>query len=136
MSEATPIETIQRLYADFGRGDISAILVALDPAVEWMNAGPDTLPYAGMRHGVAQVQEFFETLAANVEVQTFAPREFLAHGERVVVLGSWSGRAKPTGRGFTSEWAMAWAVKSGRVVAFRSYEDTHALAGAFAGAAK
>ena len=131
MNESANIETIQRLYADFGRGDIPALLAALDPAVDWINAGPDTIPYAGTRHGLAQVREFFETLDASIEVRTFEPREFLARGDRVVVLGGWTGRAKATGREYASEWAMAWTVKSGRVVAFRSYEDTHAMTVAF-----
>ena len=133
MNESANIETVQRLYADFGRGDIPALLAALDPAVDWINAGPDTIPYAGTRHGLAQVREFFATLEASVEVQTFEPREFLAQGDRVVVLGGWTGRVKATGRGYASEWAMAWTVKNGRVTAFRSYEDTHAVAMAFAG---
>ncbi len=133
MNESANIETVRRLYADFGRGDIPALLTALDPAVEWINAGPDTIAYAGTRHGLAQVREFFETLDASVEVRTFEPREFLAQGDRVVVLGGWTGRVKATGRGYASEWAMAWTVKNGQVVAFRSYEDTHAIATAFAG---
>ena len=49
------------------------------------------------------------------------------------MLGGWTGRVKATGRGYASEWAMAWTVKNGRVTAFQSYEDTHAVATAFAG---
>ena len=75
---------------------------------------------------------FFEALAASIEVRSFEPREFLAQGERVVALGRWAGQVKATGREYASEWAMAWTVKDGRVTAFRSYEDTHAMAAAFA----
>lgn len=132
MSETTNLETVQRLYADFGRSDIPALLAALDPAVEWINAGPDIIAYAGTRYGVAQVEEFFATLGTHIEVQTFEPREFLAQGDRVIVLGGWSGRVKATGRKYASEWAMAWTVKNRKVTAFRSYEDTHAVASAFA----
>lgn len=132
MRESANIETIRRLYAAFGRGDIPAILAALDPDVERINAGPDAIAYAGTRHGVAAVRAFFEALAASIEVRSFEPREFLAQGERVVALGRWAGQVKATGREYTSEWAMAWTVKDGRVTAFRSYEDTHAVAAAFA----
>ena len=78
MNEPANIETVRRLYADFGRGDIPALLAALDPDVEWINAGPDAIAYAGTRRGLAQVREFFATRAASVEVRTFEPREFLA----------------------------------------------------------
>ncbi len=133
MNEPANIETVRRLCADFGRGDIPALLAALDSDVEWINAGPDAIAYAGTRRGLAHMREFFTTLAASVEVRTFEPREFLVQGDRVVVLGGWTGRVKATGRGYASEWAMAWTVKNGRVTAFRSYEDTHAVAMAFAG---
>jgi hypothetical protein len=133
MNESANIETVQRLYADFVRGDIPALLAVLDPAVEWINAGPDAIVYAGTRHGLAQVREFFTTLDASIEVQTFEPREFIAQGDRVVALGRWTGRVKTTGREYASDWAMAWTIKNGRVTAFRSYEDTHAMAAAFAG---
>ena len=133
MNESANIATIQRLYADFGRGDIPAVLAALDPEVDWINAGPSTIAYAGTRHGLAQVREFFATLDASIAVQTFEPREFIAQGDRVVALGRWTGRVKATGREYASDWAMAWMVVNGRVTAFQSYEDTHAIATAFAG---
>ena len=133
MNESANIATIQRLYADFGRGDIPALLAALDPEVDWINAGPSTIAYAGTRHGLAQVREFFATLEASIAVQTFEPREFIAQGDRVVALGRWTGRVKATGREYASDWAMAWTVVNGRVTAFQSYEDTHAIATAFAG---
>ena len=131
-SEQANIQTVQQLYAEFGQGQIPAILARLSPDVAWVNAGPESVPYARQRRGVDAVQSFFGTLAANVDVQTFEPKEFFASGDRVVVLGAWSGRAKPTGKTFASEWTMAWTLRDGKVTSFRSYEDTHVLAAAFA----
>lgn len=133
MNESANIATVQRLYADFGRGDILALLAALDPEVDWINAGPSIIAYAGTRHGLAQVREFFATLAASIEVRTFEPREFIAQGDRVVALGRWTGQVKATGREYASDWAMTWTVVNARVTAFQSYEDTTAIAAAFAG---
>jgi len=130
-SEQANIQTVQQIYVEFGLGQIPAILTRLSPDVVWVNAGPEAVPYARERRGVDAVQSFFGTLAASVEVTTFEPKEFFASGERVVVLGAWSGRAKPTGKPFASDWAMAWTLRGGRVTSFRSYEDTHVLAGAF-----
>ncbi len=133
MNESANIATVQRLYADFGRGDIPALLAALDPEVDWINAGPSIIAYAGTRHDLAQVREFFATLAASIEVRTFEPREFIAQGDRVVTLGRWTGQVKATGREYASDWAMTWTVVNDRVTAFQSYEDTAAIAAAFAG---
>jgi uncharacterized protein len=131
MSEQANIQTVQQIYADFGQGNIPAILDRVNPDVDWVNAGPTAVPYARKRRGLNEVRDFFSAVAAAVEVQTFEPREFFASGDRVVVLGAWSGRAKPTGKAFASEWTMAWTVKAGKVTSFRSYEDTHVLAAAF-----
>ncbi|MDG4551585.1 MAG: nuclear transport factor 2 family protein [Candidatus Contendobacter sp.] len=131
MNESANIEMVQRLYADFTRGDIPTILAALDPEVEWSNAGSGNIAYAGMRHGLAQVQEFFATLGASVEIRTFEPREYIAQGDRVAAFGRWTGRVKATGREYASDWAMAWTIRNGRVTAFRSHEDTQAVAAAF-----
>jgi ketosteroid isomerase-like protein len=89
------------------------------------------VPYARRRRGLDEFSEFFSTLAATVDVQSFEPKEFFAGGDRVVVLGAWSGRAKTTGKPFASDWTMARTVKGGKVTSFRSYEDTHAIAAAF-----
>lgn len=131
MNEQSNTATVQGLYAAFGRNDIEAILAAVDADAEWTNAGPPEIPYAGERRGVAQVRQFFETLGANVEVGSFEPREYFASGDRVAVFGSWSGRAKPTGKPYTSDWAMTWTLNNGKVTSFRSYEDTHAMVQAF-----
>ena len=131
MSEQDNIKTVQQIYADFGQGNISAILSRLSPEVAWVNAGPESVPYARRRQGLDAVHSFFASLDATVEVQSFQPTEFFASGDRVVVLGAWTARAKPTGKPFASEWAMAWTVRDGKVTSFQSYEDTYAVAAAF-----
>ena len=131
MSEQDNVRTVQEIYAAFGRGDIPAILDVVSPDVEWLNAGPAEIPYARQRRGLAEVEDFFQTLYATVEPEEFDPQEFLAQGERVIVLGRWSGRSKATGRRFDSAWAMAWTLQDGKVTGFRSYEDTEAVAAAF-----
>ena len=131
MSEQDDVRTVQEIYAAFGRGDIPSILNVVSPNVEWFNAGPTEIPYAGRRRGLDEVKEFFQTLYAMVEPDEFEPQEYLAQGDRVIVLGRWSGRSKTTGRAFESAWAMAWTLQNGKVTSFRSYEDTEAVAAAF-----
>ena len=131
MSEQDNIKMVQQIYADFGQGNIPGILNRLDPEVGWVNAGPESVPYARRRQGREAVQSFFASLDAAVEVRSFEPKEFFGSGDRVVVLGTWMGRAKPTGQAFASDWAMAWTVRDGKVTSFQSYEDTDAIATAF-----
>ncbi|MEP6874281.1 MAG: hypothetical protein ABI887_07930 [Burkholderiales bacterium] len=77
MNEQANITTVQQLYADFGQGKVPAILERVNPDVDWINAGPPSVPYARRRRGLGEVGEFYSTLAATVEVRN-AVREVLA----------------------------------------------------------
>src|SRR5215210_5597289 len=99
MAEQENIRLVQALYAAFGRGDIPALLDALTDDVEWWEPGPtDVLPWAGLRRGSDQVGQLFRVLDEVEEVQQFQPQEFVAQGDRVVVLGHERCRIKSTGR--------------------------------------
>ncbi len=80
MNESTNLETVQRLSADLSCGDLPALLATLDPAVTWTNAGPDSIPYAGMRHGPAQMRAFFEALDRPGQTHRALVCERLGHG--------------------------------------------------------
>jgi hypothetical protein len=44
----------------------------------------------GHARGLAQVQAFFGTVDSTMTVQSFDPREFIAQGDQVVVLGDYA----------------------------------------------
>ena len=134
MAEQENVQTVQGLYAAFQQGDFPAFLNKLADEVEWFVPGPQpTLPWAGLRKGREQVAQFFTEYAQTAEVQQFEPREFIAQGERVIVLGYRRDRVKATGRSFESEWAQLFSLRAGKVVRFRGYIDTAAMVAAFRG---
>lgn len=127
MSETQNVETIRRGYDAFGRGDIQGLLALLDPQISWITPGPSDLPTAGTRRGHAAVGEFFQTLSGLGDVLEFEPMEFIAQGDRVVVLGTDSMRLKATGRDIAYRWAHVFTVKEGLVTAFEEVGDVSAL---------
>lgn len=132
MSEQQNTRIVQDIYAAFGRGDVPAILDTLADKFEWHHHGPpDIVPWARSRHSREEVAEFFKTLAGAVEVEAFEPREYVAQGDKVVALGYFRARAKPTGRTFDYHWAMEWTLRNGKVVQYRAYDDTAAIVAAF-----
>jgi len=124
------VQMIQKLYADFGKGDIASILDSLDANVVWEEPINTSIPYNGKRQGKAAVQQFFAEVA-QVHVSEFHPKDYLATGDRVVALGSWTGTVKSTGKTFQSDWAIVWTVKNGKITGYTAYEDTAAVAAAF-----
>jgi uncharacterized protein len=132
MNKETNIQTVQRLYDAFAQGEIDTILNALADDVEWHQPGPTAvLPWAGTRHGRAQVAQFFTAVAETLELLQFEAREFLAHEDIVVVFGYERALVKPTNRTFESEWVMVFTLRAGQVIRFRAYHDTAAMVIAF-----
>ena len=133
MGEQQNTEIVRQAYAAFGSGNIPALLELVDDDIEWhavIGAAPH-VPTAGKRHGKQAVAEFFRVLSQTVEFSRFEPREFIAQGDQVVVLGSYEGRAKATGRTFAEEWAMVDTIRNGKIVRFREYVNTAAMNAAF-----
>jgi uncharacterized protein len=133
MSEKDGIAVVKQAYAAFQRGDIAGILALLHPEVEWegVKGAPPSVPFAGVRKGIAGVEEFFALVVREEEFTSFEPREFFASGDRVVALGSYSARVRRTGKSFSGEWAMAFTLRDGKVVRFTEYADTYGIAAAF-----
>jgi len=105
------VELVKNLYACFGRGDIPAILAALDENVEWIESANPAIPYSGTRRGKAAVGEFFKLLG-QVNVTKFEPLEYVSDADRVLVIGRWSGSARTTGKSFSSDWIMDWKIRA------------------------
>ena len=126
----TNAEVVQGTYEAVGRGDIPALLDLLTDDVQWTFQGPSTIPFAGVRRGREGVAEFFSLVGENLEFQEFEPREFVARGDTVVVLGFERSLVRPTGRTFEQEWAHVYRLRDGKVAEFLALEDTaaHAVA--------
>ncbi len=127
MSEQQNLEMVREVYAAFGRGDIDGILARLDPQVSWRTPGPPDLPTAGLRHGVAAVREFFGVLMNTLDIQEFKPSDFLAQGDKVVVLGTSREGPKGTGRIVDFRWVHVFTIRDGKIVAVEEPADVSAL---------
>ena len=113
---------VQQAYADFAAGDVPAFLAILDPHVTWIVA--EGYPYAGTYVGPdAVVQGVIARIGAEWDDYAVVPDAFVAEGNRVVVLGDYSGTYKATGRSVEVPFAHVWQLMDGKVVSFRTYTD-------------
>ncbi len=125
------IAVIQGIYAAFLRGDTEHILNQLAPKFSWYNAGGPNVPYSGQRNDRAGVAKFFSTLAETADVLGFEAKQYTSAGNNVAAFGTFSARAKSTGKSYSYEWAMWWTLENGKVVDYRSYTDTRVEDNAF-----
>ena len=114
------------LLAAIGRGDREAMLVLVAEDIEWIIPGEDW-PLAGTRHGHAGLADLLETASKSIETST-EPREFVAQGDRVLVVGFARGKIKATNKTFEDDWIFAITVRDGKLTNIREYVDTQALA--------
>ena len=131
MSEQQNVALVQQAYAAFGRGDLDGLIALLDPQVSWLTPGPPDLPTAGMRRGADAVRDFFGILLDTFEITNFEPADFLAQGDKVVVLGTSLERVKATGRAVEFRWVHVFTIRSGRIVAFEEPADVSGLVDEF-----
>ena len=118
-------EIIRGVYEAFARGDIPAVLGALDAEVEWREAEgflyADQNPYKGPGAVLAGV---FARLGGEWEEFQARPDSFLDAGEAVIAQGHYSGVYKTTGRKVRAQFAHVWTLRGGKVVTFQQYTDT------------
>jgi uncharacterized protein len=131
MSEQQNIELVRQAYAAYGRGEVDEVLACMAPQVEWELATVPSLDFTGKRRGSDQVAEFFRLAQEQRTVREFTPREFIAQGDKVVVLGHGAWTTCATGRDFESDWAHVFTVVDGRIAAFREFMDSHVAVEAF-----
>ena len=126
MSTEKNVQTVKDFFAAIGRGDKEALLALVAEDIEWIIPGKDW-PLAGTRRGHAGLADLLETASKTMETST-EPREFVAQGDRVLVVGVATGKIKATNRTFKDDWVFDITVRDGRVTKIREYIDTQALA--------
>ena len=134
MSEQENVQAVQQLYEAFRQRDIPAVLNCFAEEVVLYGPAPaGVLPWGGMYRGREGVGQFFKVLGESLDIQLFEIRDFIAQGDKVIVLGYQRGRAKSTGKPYETHFAIALTLRDGKVAEYRSYNDTTALAAALRG---
>jgi ketosteroid isomerase-like protein len=126
MSIEDNVRTVKDFFAALGSGDKQRLLSLVADDIEWFIPGEDW-PLAGTRHGHAGLADLFETASKTMETST-EPREYVAQGDRVLVVGVATGKIKATNRTFKDDWIFAITVRNGKLTNIREYVDTQALA--------
>jgi uncharacterized protein len=136
MQEAQNTKVVQDAYACFLNGDAAGVLARVDDTVVWKGTtgASANVPMAGVRHGRAEVAEFFKLVAEHVAFSHFEPQSYVAQGDRVVALGHYTGRTS-AGGSFDSDFVMIFTLREGRIVEFQEFLDVAQYNAAWAVAA-
>jgi ketosteroid isomerase-like protein len=127
MSTQENVQIVKDFFAAMGRGDKQGLLALSAENIEWIIPGEDW-PLAGTHRGHAGLAGLLQKASEMVETSYPKPPEFVAQGDRVLVIGSATGKIKATNKPFKDDWVFAITVRSGKVANIREYIDTQALA--------
>ena len=127
MSTQENVQTVKDFFAAMGRGDKQGLLALSAENIEWIIPGEDW-PLAGTHRGHAGLADLLQKASKMVETSYPKPPEFVAQGDRVLVVGIATGRIIATNGTFEDDWVFAITVRNGKVTNIREYIDTQALA--------
>jgi ketosteroid isomerase-like protein len=127
MSIEENVQIVKDFFAaigDYNKHDLLA-LVAKD--IEWIIPG-EGWPLAGTHRGHAELAAVLQKASEEIETTYPTPPEFVAQGDRVLVVGVATGKIKATNKPFKDDWVFDITVRDGKVTKVREYIDTQALA--------
>jgi ketosteroid isomerase-like protein len=127
MSTEENSRVVKDFFAAIGSGDKQRLLSLVAEDIEWIIPGEDW-PLAGTHRGHAQLAAVLQKASEEVEMTYPEPPEFVAQGDRVLVVGVATGKIKATNKPFKDDWVFDITVRNGKVTNIREYIDTQALA--------
>jgi len=126
MSTQENIQVVKDFFAAMGRSDKQGLLSLVAEDIEWIIPGKDW-PLAGTHRGHAGLKDLLQK-SSELETSFPTPPEYVAQGDRVMVIGFAEGKVKATNKTFEDDWVFAITVRNGKVTNIREYIDTQALA--------
>ena len=124
MSDSANVAVVRRFYDNLSSPDV--LMQVLSPHIRWEIV--PGFPYGGDYIGVEAVfRDFFGRVLSDFEDWRTAANELHDAGDRVVALGTYSGRAKTTGQTFVARFTHLWTVEGGVMVRLQHCADTAQL---------
>jgi ketosteroid isomerase-like protein len=127
MSIEENVQTVKDFFAAMGGANKQNLLALVAEDIEWIIPGEDW-PLAGTHRGHAELAAVLQKASEEVEMTYPEPPEFVAQGDRVLVVGVATGKIKATNKPFKDDWVFDITVRDGKVTNIREYIDTQALA--------
>lgn len=122
----TSVNTIKRLYTSYRSQDYATFRELCAPDIQWIQSagfpGGDT--WTGPD---AVIKGVFEGNASRWEGFGFDTDEYLDAGEQVVVIGTYRGTHRISGRSFRAATTHVFDLSAGKVNRFRQFTDTKVI---------
>ena len=127
MSTKENVQIVKDFFAAMGAYNKQELLALAAADIEWIIPG-EGWPLAGTHRGHAELAAVLQKASEEMETTYPSPPEFVAQGDRVLVVGVAAGKIKATNTTFEDHWVFDITVRNGKLKNIREYIDTQALA--------
>jgi hypothetical protein len=127
MSTQENVQIVKDFFAAIGSYNEQDLLALVTEDIAWIIPG-EGWPLAGTYRGHAELAAVLKKASKEVEMNYPTPPEFVAQGDRVLVIGVATGKIKATNKAFKDEWVFDITVRDGKLTRIQEYIDTQALA--------
>ncbi len=131
MNEEKNVQIVKDGYAHFENGKITNLLELFANDIDWRTPPVEGSPLPHLCFGREEVAKFFSQLEKSEALDLFKPTDFIAQGDRVVVLGESKGKVIPTGRNFELDWVHIFTLREGKITNFLEFFDTATMQRAY-----
>src|SRR5882724_8507500 len=128
MSTQENVRIVKDFFAAMGGYNKQDLLALVVEDIEWIIPGEDW-PLAGTHRGHAELAAVLQKASEEVEMTYPKPPEFVAQGDRVLVVGVATGKIKATNKPFKDDWVFAITVRNGKLTNIREYTPFELIRG-------
>jgi uncharacterized protein len=127
MSTEKNVEIVKDFFAAIGSHNENELLALAAEDIEWVIPG-EGWPLAGTYRGHAELAAVLKKASNEIETTYPTPPEFVAQGNRVLVIGVATGKIYATNKPYKDEWVFDITLRDGKVAHIKEYITTQALA--------
>ncbi|ACS60633.1 protein of unknown function DUF1486 (plasmid) [Rhizobium leguminosarum bv. trifolii WSM1325] len=127
MSVEKNVQIVKDFFTAIGSYKEHDLLALVADDIEWIIPGRNW-PLAGTHRGHAELAAVLKKASEEVEMAYPKPPEFVAQGDRVMVIGVATGKIYATDKPYNDDWVFDMTVRDGKITKIREYIDTQALA--------
>lgn len=120
------VRLVQQLYQAAMEDDPAGFLALCAADAVWVYPAIEGVAWSGTWQGHEEIARWAELHDEEDEVLDLSPEEYVAQGDRVVVLGSAHMRTVATSREWETRFVHGATIQDGKIQRFEAYFDTAA----------
>jgi ketosteroid isomerase-like protein len=129
MTEAENVAMLRDAYAAWAQSrgkdcECWMNILADDASLASLADGAPEMAFSAQRTSRDQIRGYLDDLARDWDMVSFDMNDFIAQGDRVVVVGRVAWRNKATGKVAETPKVDVWRLENGKAVDFAEFYDT------------